>query len=438
MIHPEVWMPKITKRVVDSLEPNQSGRDVFCWDTELRGFGIRLKPSGVGAFFIQYRNKDGRTRRMVLGKVGTLTPDEARALARDHLASVAKGADPSHERHQRRAALTVGELCEEYLAAAEKKRAVLKGQAKRKRGFPKLSTLAMDRSRIERHVKPLIGRISIKALTKADLEKMQDDIAGGKTAVKKTGKGRGGQTRGGSAAAARVIGMMGTILEFARARNLIEINPARGILKFEEQKKRRFLSDEEIQALGIALTEAEQKGDNNLVACAAIRFLLLSGFRRMEGLTLKWVDIDSKRRCIHLQDTKSGAQTRAIGSAAVRILEAQPRADGVPWVFPAAVGAGHAVGVPKVLARICAAAKIGGGVTLHTLRHTFASVAAELGYSELTIAGLLGHSVPGVTARYSHLPDSALLGAAEKVANVIAERLAGTESGSVVVALSRT
>lgn len=259
---------------------------------------------------------------------------------------------------------------------------------------------------------------------------MQDEIAAGKTAEKKTEKRRGAQTRGGPAAAARVIGMMGTILEYAKARNLINSNPARGILKFEEQKRRRFLSNEEIQVLGSALAEAERRG-HNPVACAAICFLLLTGFRKMEALSLRWTDVDGKRRCIHLQDSKSGAQTRAIGSAAVRILEAQPRIDSMPWVFPAAVGTGHAVGVPKVLARICAAAKI-EGVTIHTLRHSFASVAAELGYSELTIAGLLGHTVPGVTARYSHLPDSALLGAAERVASVISERLAGKDERVVV------
>src|SRR5262249_41933337 len=102
-------MPKITKRVVDSLAPDPGGRDVFIWDSELRGFGVRLKPSGAGAFIIQYRNKDGRGRRMVVGKLGTLTPDEARNLARDHLASVARGSDPSHERHQRRGALTIND-----------------------------------------------------------------------------------------------------------------------------------------------------------------------------------------------------------------------------------------------------------------------------------------------------------------------------------------
>jgi integrase len=208
------------------------------------------------------------------------------------------------------------------------------------------------------------------------------------------------------------------------------VNPARGILKFEQQKRRRFLSDEEIQALGRALTEAEHKAGNP-VACASIRFLLLTGFRKMEALSLKWTDIDAKRRCIYLQDSKSGAQIRAIGPAAVRILDAQARIEGIPWVFPAAVGTGHAIGVPKVLARICARAKI-EGVTLHTLRHSFASVAAELGYSELTIAGLLGHAVQGVTARYSHLPDAALLGAADKVSEVLEDRLTGKEERVIV------
>jgi integrase len=267
-------------------------------------------------------------------------------------------------------------------------------------------------------------------LTADDLKKLQKDIAAGKTATTRRSTGRGGQTRGGPTVAARTLGMLGTILEYARRENLIETNPARGIAREPDQKRRRFLSPDEMAALGKSLMGAEDRG-NNLVACAAIRFMLLTGFRRMEVLALKWAHVDSKRRCIHLEDTKSGAQTRAIGSAAVRLLDAQPRIDGVAWVFPAAVGVGHAVGVPKVLARICAAAEI-YGATLHTLRHTFASVAAELGYSELTIAGLLGHSVPGVTARYSHLPDSALLGAAEKVSALLADRLCGKEERVVV------
>jgi integrase len=423
-------VPKITKRLVDSVRPDPA-KQIFRWDSELRGFGICVKPSGAGAFIIQYRNADGRSRRMVIGKIGTLTPDEARSLARKHLASIAEGRDPLLQRHSARSAINVGGLCDLYVEEAERRRkALIKEGKTARKGVIKASTLAMDRSRIERHVKPLIGRISIRSLTSNDLKKLQKDIAAGKSAKKRSG-GRGGQTRGGSAVAARTLGMLGTILEYARKENLIDVNPARGIPREPDQKRRRFLSPEEIAALGTAMTESEERGDNP-VACAAIRFLLLTGFRRMEALALKWADVDAKRRCIHLQDSKSGPQTRAIGSAAIRVLDAQPRIEGVPWVFPAAVGSGHAVGVPKVLGRICATANI-EDVTLHTLRHSFASVAAELGYSELTIAGLLGHQVPGITARYSHLPDSALLGAADAVASLVVQRLMSGEATSAAI-----
>ncbi len=104
-------MPKLTKRVIDALRPGESD-DVFAWDSELKGFGIRLKPSGSRSFIIQYRNAEGRLRRMVIGKAGTLTPDEARRLARERLAEVAKGADPSAERHVAREAPTVAEICD--------------------------------------------------------------------------------------------------------------------------------------------------------------------------------------------------------------------------------------------------------------------------------------------------------------------------------------
>lgn len=98
---------------------------------------------------------------------------------------------------------------------------------------------------------------------------------------------------------------------------------------------------------------------------------------------------------------------------------------------PATHGDGHLVGLPKVLERICAKAEL-KGVTLHVLRHSFAATAAEMGFSELTIAGLLGHSVPGVTARYAHVPDSALANAADRVATRIACALDGKAEAAVV------
>ncbi len=99
-------MAKITKRAVDALQPDKRG-DVFTWDSELRGFGVRVKPSGVKSFLIQYRNVEGRTRRLVLGQYGALTPENARELAREKLAGVAKGEDPSAERRSERACRSV-------------------------------------------------------------------------------------------------------------------------------------------------------------------------------------------------------------------------------------------------------------------------------------------------------------------------------------------
>jgi integrase len=404
-------MPKITKRLIDTLRPDPGGAEVFKWDSEMRGFGVRIMPSGVASYHIQYRTPEGRTRRMVIGKVGTLTPDEARKLARDKLAAAWNGADPSAERHTVRKAMTVGELCDRYLSDAK--------------GRIKDSTLAMDKSRIETHVKPLIGRLTVRSLTATDIERLKADIIAGKTA-KPRRDGRGGVATGGQGVAARTMGMLGTILEYARqSLKLIKENPARGLKKPSDGKQCRFLTMEEIAALGKAMRETEATGESS-TGIAAICLLLMTGLRRMEALALPRDWIDARNRCIRFQDTKTGAQVRPIGTQAFQLLETLPLRKGCPWVFPAGRGNGHYVGVPKVLKRLCT--KIGlKGVTVHVLRHSFAAAAAEMGFSELTIAGLLGHSVPGVTARYAHIPDSALAAAADRVCARIAAALEGRE-----------
>jgi len=420
-------MPKITKRTVDALRPNPDRKDVFTWDAgdgAIKGFGVRMKPSGSAAYLVQYRNKEGRTRRLVLGKVGVLTPDEARCMAGDALKAASKGGDPSAERRAVRRSITVGELCDLYLADAKTR--------------IKASTLAMDKSRIETHVKPLIGRYTVRSLTAADIERMKADIVAGKTAKARREKGRGGVAAGGPGVAARTLGMIGTILEFARPLKLVTENAARGVKKPTEGKQRRFLSLAEIAKLGATMRAAEPTGENK-VAIAAIRLLLMTGLRRMEALALPQAWVDGRARCIRFEDTKSGPQLRPIGAEAVKLIDAQPGRKGCPWVFPAAQGDGHFVGLPKVLERMCDKAGL-NGITLHVLRHSFAAAAAEMGFSELTIAGLLGHRVPGVTARYAHVPDSALVSAADRVSARIAAALDGREPADVLPhpALART
>lgn len=408
-------MAKITKRTVDALR-SQPDRDVFAWDSELRGFGIRAKPSGVKTFFIQYRNAEGRTRRLVIGRYGVLTPEIARDLARKKLTSVAEGSDPSADRRTIRAGMTVKEVCDWYLEQAEAGR--LLGRNRRP---IKASTLKMDRSRIETHIKPLLGTRMVRGLSLHDIEGMQADIAAGKSARGRK-KGRGGRSTGGSGVASRAISTFRALLGHAARLGIIGKNPASGVRLLAGGKRKRRLSEDEIRLLGRVMREAEGAGEHPIALCA-IRLMLLTGFRRMEALGLKRLWFSRKEHCVRFPDTKAGEQVRILGQAAMDCIEAQRSCLSSPFVFPADWGDGHFIGVVRVLGRICRKAKL-EGVTPHVLRHTFASVAGDLGFSELTIAGLLGHSARGVTQRYVHL-DSALVVAADRVSMEIATMLNG-------------
>jgi integrase len=412
---------KLTKRVVDGLKP--ATRDVFAWDGELRGFGVRVKPSGAASYIVQYRNAHGRTRRLAIGKVGTLTPEGARKLAKRRLGEVAEGADPSADRHAAREAMTVAEVCDWYLKEAEASRLI------GRRGQPiKASTLAMDRSRIERHVKPLIGGRPVAALSTADLERMQSRIAEGSTASEKP-KGRGGRTTGGGAVAGRTLGMLSTIFEHAVRARRIAANPAKGTRRVQSRRRLGRLSLEQLAALG---KELAADGENP-TAVATIRLMALTGFRRQEALGIRhdWL---LENGGVLFPDTKSGSQARPIGKAALALLKKQRGATDGEWLFPADRGDGHFIGVRKALGRI--AARAGFACTPHLLRHTFSSVAGDLGYSELTIAGLLGHASKGVTAGYVHL-DATLTAAADRVASVIAAALEGRKASVLRMTTAR-
>lgn len=208
-------MPKLTKRTVDALrsEPDQ---EVFAWDSELRGFGARLRPNGAGSFIIQYRNGERRTRRLTLGSLHVLTPEQARGLARDKLGRCARarirlrsGRRFAHCRPSPRCVTGTLEQAEAGRLLGRKRRPVA------------ASTLPLDRSRIETHVKPLIGSRTVRGLSVADLENFQADVAVGKTA-------KGGVTTDGTGVAGRTLGMLHTIFEQATRWGVIEANPARG------------------------------------------------------------------------------------------------------------------------------------------------------------------------------------------------------------------
>jgi integrase len=210
---------------------------------------------------------------------------------------------------------------------------------------------------------------------------------------------------------------------------MIAVNPARGARKLAGSRRRKRLSLDQISELGTAMRETNSE---NPVAISALRFILLSGFRRNEALSIQAEQLIGAGG-VDLPDSKSGPQVRAIGRSAMAVLKSRASEVGdlkEAWLFPAERGDGHFVGLPKVLARICRRAKL-DAITLHTLRHSFASVAGDIGYSELVIAGLLGHSAGSVTSTYVHL-DKALVAAADQTASTIAAALDGKAPSEVI------
>src|SRR5215510_9754633 len=166
---------KLTKRTIDAIKP---GIDRVLWDDELRGFGLRVKPGGLKSFLIQFRNRQGRSRRLTVGQYGRLNPDEARREARRLLSEVERGLDPVERRLEERHAITLGELCHEYLAKAEA------GLIIGRKGLPKkANTLENDRGRIARHIIPLLGKKPLKDLTSADVKRFLEAVMSGKTAA---------------------------------------------------------------------------------------------------------------------------------------------------------------------------------------------------------------------------------------------------------------
>lgn len=420
---------KITKKSVDAIKPDPL-RDLFMWDGELRGFGVRTKPSGTKTFVIQYRNERGRTRRYAIGQYGRLTVEEARTEAKIRLADVEKGGDPSADRRTARDALNVGSVCDSYFHDAKNGKVMRRGKPK------KQSTLAIDNGRIERHIRPLLGNKAVDDLTRRDVEKFMHDVMDGKTAVDvRTGPRGRARVTGGPGTAAKAVNLLSAIYTYAINKGLAESNPCHGVERPSDQKRKRFLSPAEYKRLGKAIKDGRGAGIN-LTALNAIEALMLTGCRRNEILNLTVDEIDASGRCLRLGDTKTGAQLRPCGKTALDFL-ASITTDKSTLVFPASRGDGPLVNIAKPLARVCELAKV-EGVTAHVFRHSFATTAHELDYSELTIAGLLGHNAGSVTARYAHHVDHALAAAADRVSAVIAARMEGREvDGAEVIPFER-
>ena len=410
---------KLTRRVVDSTTPE--AERFILWDSDLPGFGLRVEPSGRKTFIVRYRVGGGRAglrRQMTLGRLGVVTPDQARTEAKRILALAATGQDPAGERQHGRSEATIAELWQDYLADV--------GPTKR------LSTLSNDRSRFGAHIGPLLGHRKVSAISRADVERFRNAVEQGKTARDiRTGPHGRSIVRGGSGAASRSLALLGALFVFAISREYITENPARGVKRRPDRRHERFLSEAELARLGDALREAEAAGASTK-GCNIIRLLALTGARKGEIEGLRWDQVDLERGFLVLGNTKTGRSVRPLSAAAMALLAGLPREDS-PYVFPADWSvSGFYTGAFKLWERVRGAAGL-DGVRLHDLRHTAASVAVIGGASLPIVGKLLGHALPSTTARYAHLSENPVRQAADRVGAAVAAALEGRSGGEVVV-----
>ena len=412
-------MANLTKRYIDALAPAQTR--AFHWDAALKGFGLLHLPSGVKSFVFDYRNADGRKRRVTIGRFGGLTVEEARAQGRLLAARVAKGEDPAAAVRARREAPTVSELLDDYLA----KHVMVENAPK---------TRSSVQSAVELHIRPFLGALKAASVTRQDVLKLRRKME----------------------ATPRQANL--TLAVLSKALSLAEewgyrpegSNPCRRVPRYEENERERFLSADELARLGAAIVEAETVGlpwrendgaktkhrarqENrhtpvNARAMVAIKLLLLIGARRAEILELRWEHVDFERGVVALPSRKGGARRpHPVGSIALAILADIPRVEGAPWVLPAPHDATAPLS-PSVISHAWQALRARAGipdVRLHDLRHTAGTFVSQTGANAFLVRDFLRHKTIAMTNRYANRDADPI----RDLANSLGERVAAGLNG---------
>ncbi len=392
------------------------------WDSTVSGFGVRVRPTGAKSYIVVYRAGAGRgapVRRYTIAAVRKITPERARARAKAILGAVAHGHDPADQKTAERDMPTLAELADRFMADHVR--------AKRKAG-----TAEFYRDILDRIVKPALGTTKADKLTRVQVSKLHSSLAD--TPFQ----------------ANRMLSVVGSMYAFAGRAGIVpeSTNPARGIEKFKEGRRERFLTGAELERLGGAIREAETTGipwtmDESKAtakhipklkrstkiepsAAAALRLLLFTGCRLREILHLRWEHVDFERGCLFLPDSKSGRKTVILNAPALAVLTGLQQIG--PYVVPGDDPEQPRHDLKRPWNAITKRAGL-TGVRLHDLRHTYASFGAGGGLGLPIIGRLLGHAHAATTARYAHLDNDPLRRASEAIAGRIAAALNGNKAG---------
>ncbi len=406
---------KLTDKGVRALEAPATGNKIT-YDSETKGFGVRVTTAGAKAFILNYR-ASGRERRITIGSFPDWGVAAARDKAKELKRRVDNGEDPMGDRHEERTAPTIADLAARFEAEHLTKRR---------------AATAKDYGSILRgHILPSLGKVKVADLRHADVEKLHRKIAA--TAPYR---------------ANRAVSVLSKMLSLAVKWEMRDDNPVPGVERAPEEKRERFLTPAEIAKLGEALVKHPEKA-----SCRAIRLLLLTGARRGEMLSATWdqFDLATGVWVKPSSSTKQGKLHRVPLSAPALVVLAELRADaepGCPFLFPGKrvedakgkVTWAPLTEIKRAWASVCKTAGLSvqveqtdaagkvvkdskgkpvliwqSTVRLHDLRHSYASILASSGLSLPIIGALLGHTQAATTHRYAHLLDDPLRAATERV-----------------------
>ncbi len=341
------------------------GRD-FRWDTEVPGFGVRIYPSGEKAFVFSYRI-NGRKRLMRIGRCNTMTLTQARDRAKKHDVAVSDGNDPLEDRQRKRTAGTFRELASKYIEDQE---------------AHKRKTWAKTKKQLDQHIPSGWWGRTAGSISASEITTLHSRI--GKTTPYM---------------ANRVLQTLSAMFRRARRWGFdVSENPAKGIERFREVKRKRFVTEQEFPALAQAI-DAEP----NVYIRAALWLYLLSGARKNELLGARWSQVDWEQRILNLPETKSGeAQTISLNKPAIAILQAIPETEGNPHIFPGRKEGHPLSNISKAWHKIRKAAKI-EDVRIHDLRRTVGSWLSRDSVDLNQIKEALRHTSISTTLTYARL-----------------------------------